>query len=506
MWTLSDVRKQIKFNYKYSEVIKKIILWEHNKNQKLELITYLSSFNANCITSRYSDEILEKELVNIGQTISFKKNKVIKKNHILHVMTKAFATGGHTGVVNNWIDFDNDRTYSIAFTDSSFQEVPYFLKNTVEKSGGKLHILHSNLLIDKAKELLNISQEYEKIILHIHMYDVVPILAYSNKNWSTPIYFYNHANFRFSLGMSITDCMLNIVKYDLVKSERYRDAKRCRILPSPLKPIENNIDNISYNKKELRNFLEKKYGFSKESKVIVSMGADVKYKKIVGYDFIRFVKTVLDCLSQDTYFFIIGANPDSKRWKQLYFDTNGHARALGVISRDSVSELIKISDVYITSFPMNSSGSDEAKRYNIKTFTLKTLNRATEYFDKDFYNDEKELIDGIINYLKTERVSIYKEKNYKNIWNDPEEWKNILNKIFEEDLKHTVKEFKPRRLISKEELINCQLLQSESHIEYENMHRFNFKNICFLSFLRAYYIFRCNMISKELNKNFDERE
>ena len=76
--------------------------------------------------------------------------------------------------------------------------------------------------MQKAEKLANLSEEFERIILFTHMNDIIPILAYSNPGWKIPIYFYNHADFRFSYGFRISDAVLNLGQFDVDKSIRYR--------------------------------------------------------------------------------------------------------------------------------------------------------------------------------------------------------------------------------------------------------------------------------------------
>ena len=273
-----DIIKQIECNYKMSLKLKKRINYEKNSVQKLELLKYLIHFDINYFTGKYSDEWIENKLAEYGRTIKFERRKLIQQGKVLHVMTAAYDTGGHTQIVNNWILSTDNASNAVVFTNSEMKSVPEYLYRTTKITDTKIFFLRKNNDIEKAKELLRISECFDKIVLHIHMFDIVPIIAYSNLKWDRPIYFYNHANFLFSLGMSISDLVLCICEYDRKKALRYRGAHQAEVL---LIVLDNryNIKRMEAKDKEvLKEKLSEKYKFEKDCKIILSMGEEFKYK------------------------------------------------------------------------------------------------------------------------------------------------------------------------------------------------------------------------------------
>ncbi|MBO5144623.1 MAG: hypothetical protein J6C19_03685 [Lachnospiraceae bacterium] len=112
----------------------------------------------------------------------------------------------------------------MAFMDQDYKDVVVFIKESVELSGGEIYCLKGDYF-SKAKELLDISQDYKKILLFTHMYDVIPVLDYGRKKWKIPVLFYNHADFRFSFDFSIADRVLDMTYFDKDKTERFRGSK-----------------------------------------------------------------------------------------------------------------------------------------------------------------------------------------------------------------------------------------------------------------------------------------
>ncbi|HOO28928.1 MAG TPA: hypothetical protein PLU43_10735, partial [Lachnospiraceae bacterium] len=311
MKTKKEAANQIQKNYRISESLKKIIRIERREPDRLELIKYLIHFDINHFTGRYSDEWIERELAEYGKKIEFYHKLQPEAGKILHVMTKAYQMGGHTPIVSNWIDYDDTKSYAVVFTQMKPVDIPCFFRETAEKNGAKLLFLRGRDDMEKAKELLKISDRYEKIVLHIHMYDIVPILAYSNENWKRPVYFYNHANFLFSLGISVSDCVLCICRYDKIKAIRYRGAKNACVLPLPLKTVKNHeviLQEKGADRAKFREEICQIYAIPADGRIILSMGADFKYEKIIDYDFAAFAAHLLQ-ETENTYFFIIGADP-----------------------------------------------------------------------------------------------------------------------------------------------------------------------------------------------------
>ncbi len=469
MKVIQSVKRGILYNYRKGELLKNIVKKEKDDLQKLELIEYIAYYYTNHITGRYSDDYLENELIRIGQKyVSFVPQKCVRLDEVLMVMTQAAETGGHTAIVKNWIEFDKTRRYSIVFTEGSIQNVPSFLIETVKQSGGQVFFLRKKSKIEKARKLLEISDGFQKVILHTHMFDLVPILAYANENWHFPVYFYNHANFRFSMGLSVSDSVLNLCKYDHIKTVYCRGVEHSSILPYPnnIKTIEESADFLE-QKRLLKTMLAEQYNFQIDSKIILSMGADCKFKKIEGYDFSDFVIKLLAELPNNVFFFIIGADKKSERWQNMQKRTNGRARALGVLPRNEVTKWMKIADAYVDNFPMGAFGASEAKRYGVPCFTLRIFKRGLEFIEGLACFSIEELRLKVINSI----TGIEKENPTSGSRiedrNNADRWCAILNAVMDCEIEHKVHQISPKVVIGKEEIVNYQLFENNEEITFQ---------------------------------------
>lgn len=464
---LMEVKQRIDKNYQFIKELEQLILCEDNDLDKLRIISFIGYLYSSYITGQYASSELEKEIIYISNKLPFVQKNKPNKNCILIVMTESGAVGGHSVLVNNWIRWDTENHYSVVFTEQGYSEVVDFIKESVSVSDGSIYCLEGDY-ITKAKKLMDISQNYEKIMLFTHMYDVVPILAYGNKNWKNPVLFYNHADFRFSFGFSIADNVLNITPYDCDKTKRFRGVPNDKSIvfrfPNGGKIVKNEEktatvinDNDRINK---RHILAEKYGFQENEKLIVSAGADFKYENILGCSFDQFVRTLLNKYDYKATFLIIGADKENIKWKKLCEETGGKGMALGILPRQEMDSLIEIADLYILSFPMAGTGAMIAEEAKVPYLALFITERGIDTYTNNAARTIEELIEKSLDVLNGNGQNYL--GHMKESYECQEEWcikwKNLLEKVTH----HNVTEIKPERLVETQEYVNCQLMQDSA--------------------------------------------
>lgn len=475
MKSIMNETKKIRYYYTISEIIKTLIDKECNDEQKLLLIQYLLHFNCNHITGRYSDEWIEKQVIFLSQKYITYKPTGKRMAGFLMVMTTASAIGGHTALVNNWIQFDKKHKYSIVFTEAVPAIIPQFLRKTVQESGGSLFYLRGENVYSKAKELLCISEKFENIFLHIHMYDMIPLLAFSNKNWRTPIYFYNHADYRFSIGVSIADCFLTLCQYDNEYAMRYRGAKNAQVLKFPQRLITLNQEN-ELTKEEAKKLIQRQYGFAKKDKIILSMGEDYKYRPVLGYDFAEFAKSLIKRLGREYRFYIIGADKQSARWKGIARETGGRVQALGRLKRDEVTLWMKSADAYVASFPMMASGYETANLYKIPAFILGVTKKDYSYEKKNrVFASVEEMENAICDYFAHMDTYVHVDIREGEYEYNEGLWCERLYEILGNPLCHMMHPFISKCIISKLEKINVELMDEKLY-PFDKFDRLSLKN------------------------------
>lgn len=471
---LSDVEERINKNHKFIKELEKLISDQISDIEKIDLITLIGQFYSVYVTGIYASLELENEIIKIGQSITFEKKREPKKNHILIVMTESGAVGGHSVLVNNWMRWDVENSYSVAFTNQNYEDVVDFIKISVESSCGEIFCLEGDY-ISKTKKLMDISQDFQKVLLFTHMYDVVPVLAYGNNRWEIPVLFYNHADFRFSFGFSIADRILELSPYDQDKTERFRGVPKGQSIvvqfPNGGKIVESpdkqKINKRLLNKKELKHLLAEKYGFNENEKLIVSAGADFKYENILGYEFDNFVSVLLDKYNYKANFLIIGADKEKEKWKKLYNVTGGRGRALGVLPRQEMEDLIAVADLYIVSFPMAASGAMLAKESEVPYLALFIIERGMEAYGDNAARSIDELLNKSLDILNGNGNKYLKSK--KEYYVNQAEWCSQWKKVLEDANEHSITQISPHRYIETQEYVNCQLMQDTAS---DNMARY----------------------------------
>lgn len=457
--SLNDVKLRIDKNYGCIKELEKMIALQETDEKKLELISVIGKLYAEYTTGIYSSNFLEHQIMEIGTKIDYIPQEKPYEKKILIVMSACGVTGGHTVLVYNWIKWDIENSYSIVLTNMDDCQTPNFIKNIVQVSGGELTYL-SGSYMEKASKLLKLSERFQRVILFTHMEDIVPVLAYSNKYWKIPVYFYNHADFKFSYGFSVSDIVLNLNEFDVDKTIRFRgiNEKKSIYLQFPGYG-QMDMKRKSLDRLKLRTIIEEKYGLKKNEKLIVSMGSDFKYDNIIGYEFDSYVEAVLKQYGKKCCFLIIGADKERNKWIQLNVRTKGKAKALGVLPRNEAEQIISVADIFIVSFPMAASGQQDAECAGVPWLRLNIYGRGVREGDIRYADSVEELIEktlDILNgnekkYLAARNIDVWTKKTWKENWS--EVCKNIT--------RHEVHPFYPQRLLEKQEFVNCQLMQEE---------------------------------------------
>ncbi|MEM2915019.1 MAG: glycosyltransferase family 4 protein [Candidatus Bathyarchaeia archaeon] len=295
---------------------------------------------------------LENVLMQIGQIaipnfyISPRKNASNKSlKHVLHILTQAHSVGGHTRMAWRWIERDSKRVHSVVLTRQGNLKIPSSLVNAVFASGGQVYHIDRRFggLVARAKKLGQLASRADLIVLHIHPYDVVPIIGLSCKQNIPPVIFVNHADHLFWQGISVSDVVTHIRDsgFRLSLERRKIESKRCLILPIPISRIKRRLS---------RPEAKRKLGFSEDKVVLLSIASAYKYK---GSNTITFLEALLPVIKacDKVVLLIVGANendlkacPDSAISHRIHF----YGR------REDTILFYQAADVYLDSFPFAS--------------------------------------------------------------------------------------------------------------------------------------------------------
>jgi|GEM_PF-2562306 len=365
MWKLY-IKKVIKQNKRSFDKRLYDIIKEKKESRKIQLCSQAAIFAVNNPCGILNSTIIESTLVNIAEKFSVELSKEYQQHSFLHVMTRAYSSGGHTRVCERWIEHsDAIEKHSIALISQDKRNIPpLFIENVKNRNGIFTQVIGSSAL-EKAINLRKIASNYKYIILYTHAYDIVPLLAFGTKEFKRPVILYNHADSWFWLGISIADLVISFRSFDIDINKKYRDIQNNYLLPLPIR----NPKSFIYAD-QCQSKIKEELGVGKNDHVILTMASSYKYKKFNNLDFIHVMKDVLS-ENPNSVLLAIGPSNKEKEWSEAISATNGRVNAIGVIANEDVEKYFSIVDIAINSFPLSSpTGLLDIAKYGIPCLSL----------------------------------------------------------------------------------------------------------------------------------------
>lgn len=340
------LNKQLVKNNKFFTRLELMIAEELDFDRCIKLSEFACSFASSNHTGRFVSSIIEKKLSDLSKASIIDLSAIkFKKNSFLHVMTKGYETGGHTRAVEQWINSSSQSScHSIFFSNQGIDEVPSKLKKQVELKNGKIYNSKFESPLKNSLHLREIAAGYEYVILHVHMFDVLPIIAFGTSAFNRPVLFFNHADHQFWIGASISDYVLDISSGGQKITKNFRGIEESFILPVPIKINQNII-----NKKEART----KLGFNLTSKILVTVGSAYKFNPIGSMSFIDFANDLI-ASSTELIIVVIGPSLESPMWRRFCMLHPGRVIVTGNVNEETLTNYIASSDCYVDSFPCGS--------------------------------------------------------------------------------------------------------------------------------------------------------
>jgi glycosyltransferase involved in cell wall biosynthesis len=292
-----------------------------------------------------------KEAIQISESSG--RNSALYKTpkRILHVATSVKNIGGHSRMIWRWIQQDTECSHSLVLTrQQGADEVPHPLREAVNNSHGKIHILNEKIgdfeLIAQAKRLREIAVTADLVILHTYNFDVVPLIAFANKDQSPPVFLLDHADHLFWLGASISDVVISLRESGMCLAQERRgiNSDRSILLPIILEPTQRTLSRIE---------AKRQLGVPEESILLISIARALKYKTIDGTSFAEAHIPLLERYKQA---FLIIVGPGSTEDYSSAIQKMG-GRIIVYPERADTAVFYQAADVYVDSFPFVSTTS-----------------------------------------------------------------------------------------------------------------------------------------------------
>lgn len=275
----------IKHNTKH--FLKMITSAAHQKteNKRINKAIEAACFASEHAVSVYSSEVLEQIFLKVAESHHADISETFQKGTVLHVMTEAYTTGGHTRCVERWMELAGKAVRHSCVLLCQKKEYPNRLKSAAEQSGGTFFVFDVSMpFLEKAMELRRMASSYEYVILHVHPADPTALVAFGTEEFRRPVIFFNHADHMFWLGVSVSDCVADLSRHGMERTLRKRKAARAFFLGIPQE-----TQNTVIPDKEVA---RKKCGISSDAKVVFSSGSAAKYSPVgdsIFFDALEFL-------------------------------------------------------------------------------------------------------------------------------------------------------------------------------------------------------------------------
>lgn len=317
---------------------------------------------------------LERQLLAIGAGLpdrcDARPDRGRSPERVLHVLTQALGVGGHTRLVWRWIEHDTARAHSVVLTRQITLPVPAGLVAAVRRSGGTLRHLDRRLggLTARALALRDAARAYDRVVLHPHPYDAVPLVAFGRRDAAPPVIHMNHADHVFWLGVGVADLFANIRESGRSVAARRRmvAAERLTVLPICVGRPER-VSGRAEAKRRL--------GIQPETLVLLSVASAYKY---VPSGEVALGDAVAPLLAAHPAALLLVAGPAAGlHWERAAARSGERIRLLGVC--EDLRVLYEAADLYLDSFPFGSLTSLlEAGTYGLPLLAYTPYSKDSE--------------------------------------------------------------------------------------------------------------------------------
>lgn len=240
----------------------------------IELFEELVRYSYHNHPGFFKSETIEKTLKKINH--SWFKGTPIKhtgKNipvqKVVHIVTTMYSTGGHTKILEKWIETDKERNHSVVIIRPNSDDDFQFYKK-VELSGGFVHKLVAPTYHEKAIKIRTLIEQTdcELIVFHTHPEEIISFIA--TDDLIIPKVIVNHADHAFWVGATFVDAAICIREEAARINYRLRNIARNYIVPMSIRNSE-----LEFSKIEAK----KKLKLNPEKTLFISVGSFNKFRQ-----------------------------------------------------------------------------------------------------------------------------------------------------------------------------------------------------------------------------------
>lgn len=380
----------------------------------------------------YLAKVIEDVYLGVAQRAKVELAEIsFTPRSFLHVMTEAYLTGGHTRVVERWIDqSDSGELHSLVILEQSSKDTipPALIQNVKTKHGECFFYDGKESQLSRALALRKLAMGYEYVVLHVHMDDPIPIMAFGCTEFTRPVIFFNHADHAFWCGVSIADMVAELGSKGKERSLLKRGVAKSEILGIPADHSFQSFQYKSLGKDEAR----KKLGLPAHKKIILTLGSSHKFNTLAADSLPRVLRDFL-CDEPDVVCYAIGPNPQEDSWREALEAFPSKLVVLPKVDYDKeYFEYLLAADLVLDSYPI----SGGTTMVDAVMFEKPVLSLFTPMYQSDYLLNSD-------SYCKTEEEFLHKMKK---VLHEPDYTKILARSTHENFLhEHSVENWLKRK-------------------------------------------------------------
>ncbi|MCU6434600.1 hypothetical protein LPB67_12540 [Undibacterium sp. Jales W-56] len=307
----------------------------------------------------------------------------------VHILTKAYDSGGHTRIVERLINAASMQQSAILITETAQANA---LKKLSHAKFGCIKLPKSRDSKDKIQRLVNALAHYKTVILHIHPYDIETVLAVAlaKKYYGLRVMLYNHADHVFSYGFSVADRVLEISYFGWGLRAKRKTENKSVFVGIPIK-----LPELPQNHR---------CGKSMNEAYIAAAGTAYKFRPACGYSFPEFVDDLSERIK--TRFVLIGPQPVFNWWWwKSYFKTSSKLDFYSTMPHEKYLQFLTHATAFIDSFPMT-GGTAFSEIFSMGIPCFGVLTGAHGYTPADQLKSQStgQLIEDVKLFLQTGKL------------------------------------------------------------------------------------------------------
>ena len=214
--------------------------------------------------------------------------RTARPREVLHVVTQCYGTGGSTQQVACWIEHDASRHHRVCVTRQRGAPPPDKIVAPLTSPSDLIRLdTERGGLMERSARLRALALDADVVMLHVHPYDVVPVIAFAGADGVPPVVYIDHADHVFWLGISIANVVMHMRDSGrlLAMARRGLDPARSAVVPRPLRPGGRTVQ---------RDDAKRRLGIDPSAVLLVTAADGTKYRPVGSPSFVELVLPVLE--------------------------------------------------------------------------------------------------------------------------------------------------------------------------------------------------------------------